>query len=192
MLWLRLVTATVRLVCNCVLLLQALVLRDEHIAGLQEALRIFSRQGIGSSSTAAATAAAAQPPPGSFLATATAAAAAADDSKQNRRKEDSWEGEGTCSEALAAAGAAGRAVSEVCSIPPAATAATADAGEPVSAAAAAATAAATTAADGLAKVMEDALAPDFKPLTQDRGYTAEVGFKPKFFFLTQSLTGSVW
>jgi hypothetical protein len=149
-----------------------LALRNEHIAGLQEALRIFSRQGIGSSSTAA-TAAAAQPPHGSFL--AATAAAAAGDSKQNGRKEDSWEGEGTCSEALAAAGAAGRAVSEVWSTPPAATATTAAAGEPVSAAAAAATAAAaTTAADGLAKVMEDALAPDFKPLTQDRGYTAEV------------------
>jgi hypothetical protein len=26
----------------------------------------------------------------------------------------------------------------------------------------------------LAKVVDDALAPDFKPLTDDRGYTAEV------------------
>jgi len=202
-------------------------LRDEHIGGLQEALRIFTRPGIGSSTTPEATAAAAAA--AAALATDAPAAAAvaaalnrhaarAADQQQQISGADSATHTAAAAAApagpvaggadgqdlLAAADTAADRIGEVCSTDQsdgseaAAAAAAAAGGEvrdspqaldtaPAAASAAAAAAAAAFSAAAAAAVgdpaplpppeedlVKGALAEDFTPLTQDRGYTAEV------------------
>eukprot|EP00879_Flechtneria_rotunda_P000924 GHRR01001053.1.p1 GENE.GHRR01001053.1~~GHRR01001053.1.p1 ORF type:complete len:872 (+),score=449.60 GHRR01001053.1:145-2616(+) len=174
---------------------KVLTLRDEHIAALQEALRIFTRAGAGIGSTNAAAAAAAAYAGHWGQATTAAATSAAPGYKagndQQHEQQDSEDSATAATNTLmkpstTAAANAGTTTG----------AAAADAGNAggvevsssvrkaeVASNTAAPTAAAAYVAVAVddpaplplrADVVSNALAPEFTPLTADRGYTAEV------------------